>query len=73
MLPRRLVPQGMLWKVTAAFVDADSHVEQPLDEPSFARIRALCTRIRRSSVEETDGMPKDEYATGADHRRSSGF
>ena len=50
----------MLWKVTATFVDAYSHVEQPLDEPSFARI-GLMHQNQTLIVEETDGMPKDEY------------
>ena len=50
----------MLWKVTATFVDAYSHVEQPLDEPSFARI-GLMHQNQTLIVEETDDMPKDEY------------
>ena len=50
----------MLWKVTATFVDAYSHVEQPLDEPSFART-GLMHQNQTLIVEETDGMPKDEY------------
>ena len=52
----------MLWKVTATFVDAYSHVEQPLDEPSFARI-GLMHQNQTLIVEETepDGMPKNEH------------
>ena len=50
----------MLWKVTATFVNAYSHVEQPLDDPSFARI-GLMHQNQTLIVEETDDMPKDEY------------